>query len=40
VPQHKGFGSVRIEQSFGGYGETCFDFAAGGVRCSLEVSLI
>lgn len=38
VPQHKGFGSLRIEQSFAGYGETCFDFAADGVR--VELSLV
>jgi hypothetical protein len=38
VPQHKGFGSRRIEQSFAGYGETCFDFAVDGVR--VELSLV
>ena len=39
APQRKGFGSVLIEQSFGGCGETCFDFRADGLRCSLELSL-
>jgi hypothetical protein len=28
VPQRKGFGSLQIEQSFAGCGETCFYFAA------------
>jgi PAS domain S-box-containing protein len=39
APQHKGFGSVLIEQSFAGYGETLFDFRPDGLRCSLELSL-
>jgi PAS domain S-box-containing protein len=38
-PQRKGFGSVLIEQSFVGYGETLFDFQPNGLRCSLELSL-
>jgi PAS domain S-box-containing protein len=38
-PQRKGFGSVLIEQSFVGYGETLFDFQPDGLRCSLELSL-
>ena len=38
APQRKGFGSLRIEQSFASYGETCFDFAAHGVR--VELSLV
>jgi PAS domain S-box-containing protein len=40
APQHKGFGSVLIEQSFMGYGGTLFDFRPDGLRCSLELSLI
>jgi two-component sensor histidine kinase len=39
APQRKGFGSVLIEQSFVGYGETLFDFQPDGLRCSLELSL-
>ena len=39
APQRKGFGSVLIEQSFLGYGETFFDFRPDGLRCSLELSL-
>ena len=39
APQCKGFGSVLIEQSFVGYGETLFDFQPDGLRCSLELSL-
>ena len=39
TPQRKGFGSVLIEQSFLGYGETFFDFRPDGLRCSLELSL-
>jgi PAS domain S-box-containing protein len=39
VPQRKGFGTVLIEQSFVGYGETLFDFRPDGLRCSLEFSL-
>jgi two-component sensor histidine kinase len=39
VPQHKGFGSLLIEQSFVGYGETSFEFRPGGLKCSLELSL-
>ena len=39
APQRKGFGSVLIEQSFAGYGETLFDFQPDGLRCSLELSL-
>ena len=30
APLRKGFGSVLIEQSFVGCGETCFDFRADG----------
>jgi PAS domain S-box-containing protein len=39
APQRKGFGSVLIEQSFAGCGETLFDFHPDGLRCSLELSL-
>jgi PAS domain S-box-containing protein len=39
VPQRKGFGTVLIEQSFVGYGETLFDFRPDGLMCSLELSL-
>jgi PAS domain S-box-containing protein len=39
VPQRKGFGSLLIEQSFVGYGETSFEFRPDGLRCSLELSL-
>jgi PAS domain S-box-containing protein len=38
-PQRKGFGSVLVEQSFAGSGETLFDFQPDGLRCSLELSL-
>jgi two-component sensor histidine kinase len=38
APQRKGFGSVLIEQSFVGYGETGFDFRPDALRCSLELS--
>jgi two-component sensor histidine kinase len=37
-PQRKGFGSVLIEHSFVGYGETLFEFQPDGLRCSLELS--
>jgi len=39
VPQRKGFGSLLIEQSFVGYGETSFEFRPDGLKCSLELSL-
>jgi PAS domain S-box-containing protein len=39
VPERKGFGSLLIEQSFIGYGETSFEFRPDGLRCSLELSL-
>jgi two-component sensor histidine kinase len=39
VPERKGFGSLLIEQSCAGYGESCIDFAPGGLRCFLELSL-
>jgi PAS domain S-box-containing protein len=38
-PQRKGFGSVLIEHSFVGCGETLLDFPPDGLRCSLELSL-
>jgi PAS domain S-box-containing protein len=39
VSQRKGFGSLLIEQSFAGYGETSFEFRPDGLWCSLEFSL-
>jgi PAS domain S-box-containing protein len=39
VPERKGFGSLLIDQSFSGEGESCVDFRPDGVRCSLELSL-
>jgi two-component sensor histidine kinase len=39
APRHKGFGSVLIERSFDGDGETLLDFRPDGLRCSLELSL-
>ena len=39
VPEHKGFGSLLIEQSFSCEGESRVDFRPDGVRCSLELSL-
>ena len=39
VPERKGFGSLLIERSFSGEGESRVDFRADGVRCSLELSL-
>jgi PAS domain S-box-containing protein len=39
APQRKGFGSVLIEQSVVGYGETFIDFRPDGLRCSLELTL-
>jgi PAS domain S-box-containing protein len=39
APEHKGFGTLLIEQSFAGEGETHFEFEPDGLRCSLEMSL-
>jgi two-component sensor histidine kinase len=39
APQRKGFGSVLIEQSVVGYGETFIDFRPDGLRRSLELAL-
>jgi PAS domain S-box-containing protein len=39
VPERKGFGSLLIEQSFAGEGQTHFEFEPEGLRCSLEVPL-
>jgi PAS domain S-box-containing protein len=39
APARKGFGSLLIEQSFAGEGQTHFEFAPKGLRCSLDVSL-
>jgi PAS domain S-box-containing protein len=39
TPKGKGFGSLLIEQSFEGHGETCFEFRSDGLRCALELSL-
>jgi PAS domain S-box-containing protein len=39
APERKGFGSLLIEQSFAGEGQTHFEFEPGGLRCSLEVPL-
>ena len=39
VPEGKGFGSLLIEQSFSGEGESRVDFRPDGVRCSLELVL-
>jgi two-component sensor histidine kinase len=39
TPQRKGFGSVLIEQSFVGYGETAFDYQPDGLKCALELPL-
>jgi two-component sensor histidine kinase len=39
VPERKGFGSLLIEQSFAGEGQTVFDYKPKGLRCSLEVAL-
>ena len=37
-PASKGFGSRLIDATFGD-GETCLDFQADGLRCSLELRL-
>jgi two-component sensor histidine kinase len=39
VPERKGFGSILIESSFRGEGETCIEYAPEGIRCLLEVSV-
>jgi two-component sensor histidine kinase len=39
LPERKGFGSLLIEQSFAGQGQTVFDYRPKGLRCSLEVAL-
>jgi PAS domain S-box-containing protein len=39
VPRRRGFGSLLIEQSFVGYGETSLEFRPEGLRCFLELSL-
>ena len=39
LPKRKGFGSLLIEQSFVGYGETLSEFHPDGLKCSLQLSL-
>ena len=39
APERKGFGSLLIEHSFSGEGDSRVDFHADGVRCSLELAL-
>jgi len=39
APDRKGFGSLLIEQSFAGSGETCFEYRPDGLQCSLEIPL-
>ena len=39
VSERKGFGSLLIEQSFAGEGQTVFDYKPKGLRCSLEIAL-
>jgi PAS domain S-box-containing protein len=39
VPERKGFGSLLIEQSFAGEGQTVFEYKPKGLRCSMEVAL-
>jgi PAS domain S-box-containing protein len=39
VPERKGFGSLLIEQSSVGDGETCLEFQPDGLRCSLQLRL-
>jgi PAS domain S-box-containing protein len=39
APERKGFGSLLIEQSFSGEGDSHVDFRPDGVRCSLELAL-
>lgn len=39
VPEHKGFGSLLIEQSFAGEGRAVFEYKPKGLRCSLEMAL-
>ena len=39
APKRKGFGSLLIERSFAGNGETYLEFLPDGLRCTLELSL-
>jgi two-component sensor histidine kinase len=39
APERKGFGSLLIEQSFAGEGQTLFEYKPKGLKCSLEVPL-
>jgi len=38
-PETKGFGSLLIDQSFSGDGESCFVFRPVGLICSLTISV-
>ena len=39
VPERKGFGSLLIEQSLGGQGESRLEFSPEGLRCCLHLLL-
>jgi PAS domain S-box-containing protein len=39
VPRRKGFGSLLIEQTFAGEGQTVLDYKPKGLRCSFEMAL-
>jgi PAS domain S-box-containing protein len=39
IPARKGFGSLLIESSFAGEGESSIEFAPGGLRCVLNLAV-
>jgi two-component sensor histidine kinase len=39
TPKRKGFGSLLIESSFAGEGETSIEYPPEGLRCTLELPL-